>query len=46
MNNLGKRYKCAVCGTEVLCTKAGTGVVICCGEEMKVQEPRPVPSSD
>ncbi|MDI6776807.1 MAG: desulfoferrodoxin [Syntrophales bacterium] len=45
-NQLGKRYKCSVCGTEVLCTKAGEGAVICCDKEMEVQEPRPLPSSD
>jgi desulfoferrodoxin-like iron-binding protein len=46
MNQLGKRYKCSVCGTEVLCTKAGTGEVICCDKPMVAQEPRPLPSSD
>jgi desulfoferrodoxin-like iron-binding protein len=46
MNLLGKRYKCSVCGTEVLCTKAGEGSVICCNKEMEVQTPRPIPSSD
>lgn len=46
MSQLGKRYKCGVCGTEVLCTKGGEGKVTCCDEEMKTQEPRPIPSSD
>ncbi len=46
MNQLGKRYKCQVCGTEVLCTKGGAGTVSCCEQEMQVQEPRPLPSSD
>jgi len=45
-NQLGKRYRCQICGTEVLCTKAGEGVVICCDQEMEIQEPRPIPSSD
>jgi len=45
-NQLGKRYRCQICGTEVLCTKAGEGVIICCNQEMEVQEPRPIPSSD
>jgi len=45
-NQLGKRYRCAKCGTEALCTKAGDGVIICCDQEMEVQEPRPIPSSD
>ncbi|PJC72619.1 MAG: desulfoferrodoxin, partial [Syntrophobacterales bacterium CG_4_8_14_3_um_filter_49_14] len=39
-NQLGKRYKCSACGTEVLCTKAGEGAVICCDKGMDVQEPR------
>jgi len=46
MNQLGKRFRCEVCGTEVLCTKASEGSVICCDKEMTVQEPRPLPSSD
>jgi desulfoferrodoxin-like iron-binding protein len=45
-NQLGKRYKCAKCGTEVLCTKAGEGPVICCEQPMQTQEARPIPSSD
>lgn len=46
MNELGKRYKCTICGTEVLCTKASDGQIICCDKEMEIQMPRPVPSSD
>ena len=46
MNQLGKRYRCETCGTEVLCTKAGDGAIICCEKEMTVVEPRPLPSSD
>ena len=46
MNQLGKRFKCSVCGTEVLCTKGGTGSIECCGKPMDIQEPRPLPSSD
>jgi desulfoferrodoxin-like iron-binding protein len=45
-NQLGKRFKCEACGTEVLCTKAGDGTVTCCGKEMTLQQPRPLPSSD
>jgi len=45
-NQLGKRYRCSKCGTEILCTKAGDGVATCCGQEMEVQEPRAIPSSD
>lgn len=45
-NELGKRYHCKVCGTEVLCTKAGNAEVTCCGAPMEVLVPRPIPSSD
>jgi hypothetical protein len=46
MSQLGKRYRCSVCGTEILCTKAGEDTAICCEKEMEVQEPKPLPSSD
>ncbi len=46
ISQLGKRYRCSVCGTEILCTKAGEGTVACCGKEMEVQESKPLPSSD
>jgi len=45
-SQLGKRYRCQKCGTEILCTKAGDGAVTCCDQEMELQEPRPLPSSD
>ncbi len=45
-SQLGKRYKCSVCGTEVLCVKSGSGSVACDGKEMEIQEPRTIPSSD
>jgi len=45
-NQLGRRYQCEICGTMVLCTKAGEGSVQCCDHEMVVQQPRKLPSSD
>ena len=45
-NQLGKRYACAKCGTSILCTRTGEGVVVCCDEEMELQQPRQLPSSD
>lgn len=45
-SQLGKRYKCQACGTEVLCVKSGEGTIACDGKEMEVQEPRTIPSSD
>lgn len=46
MPQLGKRYICETCSTEVLCNKAGTGATSCCGKEMKLKEAKPLPSSD
>ncbi|HEY42010.1 MAG TPA: hypothetical protein G4O18_09200 [Dehalococcoidia bacterium] len=45
-SQLGKRYRCTVCGTEILCVKAGTGEVTCCGQAVELQEPKKIPSSD
>jgi len=45
-NQLGKRYTCEVCGTQVLCTKAGEGDIICDDKEMALQQPKALPSSD
>ena len=45
-SQLGKRYRCSVCGTEALCTKAGEGELVCDGKPMVVQEAKPIPSSD
>jgi transcription elongation factor Elf1 len=43
---LGKRHFCEECGTEVLVTKASKGTMECCGKEMQLKEPKPLPSSD
>ena len=45
-NQLGRRYQCEVCGTMVLCSKAGDGVIQCHDTGMEVQQPRKLPSSD
>lgn len=46
MPQLGKRYVCEACGTEILCNKPGSGTVGCCGKEMQLKEAKPLPSSD
>ena len=46
MNQVGKRFYCEECETEVLCTKTGDGTVECCEKEMALREPKPLPSSD
>jgi desulfoferrodoxin-like iron-binding protein len=45
-NELGKRYQCATCGTEVLCVHAGEGSLMCCGERMQTKGPQQLPASD
>jgi transcription elongation factor Elf1 len=45
-NQLGKRFRCRTCGSEVLCTKAGDGAVECCGQAMEVMQPKVLPSAD
>jgi hypothetical protein len=45
-NQLGKRYLCEKCGTEVLCNKPGVGAIECCDIEMKIKEAKALPSSD
>jgi len=45
-NQLGKRFKCETCGSEVLCTKAGEGIAQCCGNDMELLQPKALPSSD
>jgi desulfoferrodoxin-like iron-binding protein len=45
-SQLGKRYRCEKCGTEILCVKSGEGALTCCDQEMEVQEPKAIPSSD
>jgi len=45
-NQLGKRFRCGTCNTEVLCIKAGDGSVHCCGQPMEPMVPRILPSAD
>jgi hypothetical protein len=46
MSQLGKRYICSECKTEMLCTKASESNPSCCGKEMELQKPKKSPSSD
>lgn len=34
MGEKGERYRCNVCGQEVVVTKTGPGRLYCCGEPM------------
>jgi len=33
-NEIGKRYRCDKCGTEVIVTRGGNGTVHCCNQPM------------
>lgn len=37
-NQVGKRYQCAKCSTEMIVTKAGDGELQCCGETMQQKQ--------
>ena len=43
---LGRRYSGEKSGIQVLCTKAGEGTILADEEELKVQQPKALPSSD
>ena len=45
-NQVGKRYRCATCGTELMCVKAGPGHFHCHGTAMELVTAKPLPSSD
>lgn len=45
-NKLGKRYRCATCGTEILCVRPGAGTFECHGAAMDVIQLAALPSSD
>jgi desulfoferrodoxin-like iron-binding protein len=34
-NQIGKRYRCAKCGAEVIITKGGSGTIMCHGQPME-----------
>jgi desulfoferrodoxin-like iron-binding protein len=45
-NQPGRRYRCEVCGTELMCLKRGAGRFICHGQKMVVVELQALPASD
>ena len=34
----GEKFRCNICGNEVVVTKAGGGALVCCGEDMELLE--------
>jgi len=37
-NQVGKRYQCTKCGTEMIVTKGGDGQLGCCGQPMQQKQ--------
>ena len=38
---VGEKFRCNICGNEVVVTEAGGGTLVCCGEDMERIENRP-----
>jgi desulfoferrodoxin-like iron-binding protein len=38
VDNIGEKYKCNVCGNEIVVTKVGGGTLVCCGQDMELME--------
>lgn len=38
VKNIGEKYRCNVCGNEVIVIKVGGGELICCGKPMEKTE--------
>lgn len=36
VKEINEKYRCNVCGNEVMITKVGGGTLVCCGEEMEL----------
>lgn len=45
-NELGKRYVCSHCATQLLVSKPGSGTLECHGAPMTIEAPKPLPASD
>ena len=37
-NEIGKRYVCKKCGSEFIVTRAGKGMLVCCGQQMELKK--------
>ena len=38
---IGEKFRCNICGNEVVVTEVGGGTLVCCGEDMERIENRP-----
>ena len=36
VKNIGEKYRCNICGNQVIVTKVGGGVLVCCGQNMQL----------
>ena len=35
VEEIDEKYRCNICGNEVVVTKVGGGTLVCCGEDME-----------
>ena len=40
VKDIDEKYRCNICGNEVIVIKVGGGTLVCCGEEMELIEPK------
>lgn len=38
VEKIGEKYRCGICGNEVVVTAVGGGTLVCCGEDMEKTE--------
>ena len=38
VKQVGEKYRCNVCGNEVVVTEVGGGTLVCCGQDMERME--------
>ena len=38
VEKVGEKYKCNICGNEVVVTEVGGGTLVCCGQDMERME--------
>ena len=38
VQKIGEKYRCNVCGNEVVVTEVGGGTLVCCGQDMERME--------
>ena len=47
VENVGEKYRCNICGNEVVVTEVGGGTLVCCGEDMeKIEQPDNEPAAN